>query len=58
MSHISFINYINKGDVFHIQKIKVCTLGDGNAHNTDQVDVRFLNKVRYNGFYSPIISIE
>lgn len=58
MSHISYVNYINKGDVLHIQKIEVCTLGDDNAHNTDHVDIRFLNKVRFNAFHLPITSTE
>jgi len=55
-SHKSYINYNNKGGVFDIQKVKVCTLGDDNAHNTDHVDVRFLRKVIFQAFQALITS--
>lgn len=58
MSHVSYINDINKGGVFPIQKIKVCALGDDNAHNTDHVDIRVLSKVSFKAFYAPITSKE
>lgn len=47
-----------QGGVSHFQKIKVCTLEDDSANNTDHVDIRFLSKLSFKAFYAPITSKE